>query len=330
MTSPQAVKVPLGIWFAAIFGLILILILASLLLNQEKKRERVDNERSRSQFSFEVERLQKIGDSGLAVVGTSLTKCAFPFDAELNTLAGEKGVSIKFVRFSRNGLLGKDFPIRQNYRTVMPELLRSHPRWVFLQAETFFLGLVAKTEESRKRFSIPKWNEILHTHLHFLFRKAIDRLYANFSESGNLKSDVSSRPRAKETQSDGDMFSDAVGRERHMIQDSSWDIIIHPPVFPDYMEDFINEAKEAGIEVVLLEMNRSKAGNDYYGESFRAQLTNTLQEVSSKYRIPYWQFKGDLSLDYFTDWAHLNQRGRAVFTEWFLEKFVQEYGHERL
>lgn len=324
MTSDTTAKVPPSVWIAAVLCVFIVATIASYLRYQY---ERMEREESHSQFNFEAERLQAIGGSGLVVVGTSLTKCAFPFDPEFNELAEKIGVSVKLVRFSRSGQLGKEFPTRQNYQALIPELLLYHPRWVFLQAETFFLGFVAKSEASQKRLNIRTWIEILHTNLHFLARKVISALPPFFSGSANLSNTVPHKPRIRETQGDGDVFLDVTGQQK-MIRDPTWDAIIHPSVFPDYIEDFIEQAKEMGIEVVLLEMNRSKAGNEYYGESFRAQLTKTLQEVSLRYQIPYWQFRGDLSLDYFSDWAHLNQKGRAVFTDWFLEKFAQECSND--
>ena len=333
MTSDTTAKVPTSVWITATFCLFVIAIIASYSHYQYDRMAREKTEKlsaeSSSQFSFETERLKTIGDSGLVVVGTSLAKCAFPFDTEFNKLVEKTGASVKFVRFSRSGQLGKEFPIRQNYQALIPELLRYHPRWVFLQAETFFLGFVAKPEASQKRISIREWIEILHTNLHFLVRKVISALPPIFPGSGSLNNDVLPKPRVEEIQDDGDLFHDVVGQQE-MIRDPPWDAIIHSPVFPDYISDFIKQAKEVGIEVVLLEMNRSKAGNEHFGESFRAQMTKTLHEVSLRYQIPYWQFRGDLSLDYFTDWAHLNRKGRVVFTDWFLENFSKEYGDDRL
>jgi hypothetical protein len=319
MNPPKTARVPLRVWSATIIGIISILFTASFLHNRSIEKERKSQN---AQFDFEIERLQKIENNGLVVVGTSLTQHGFPFDAELSVKARERGISIHFVRFSHSGLENAIF------KKLMPEILRSHPRWVFVQAEPFFLNLEqSETKKTIREASIRKHIETLHSHIHYLFRNIYSTLQLFFPRLAGLEANTPARTSKIQWQDDSRIFLEGVA-QFDMIKNSTDTVVVLQPAFPHYIEEFIEEAKKLGITVVLLEMNRSKAGNENFGESFRTRLTDTLQQVSQRYHIPYWQFRGDLPLDCYIDRAHLNLKGRAVFTNWFLEKFAREFGND--
>ena len=293
MNHKQTSKVPFSIWIAAFSGLVFIIIISDYFHENYKP---VETESS-SLAGFEPERLKNIHNNGLIVVGTSLVQYGFPYDDEFETLAKKKGITIEFIRFSRSSGKPPDFEI------LGDAILNSKPRWVFLQAEPFFLDM-------HRTFSY-QWLEHLRNNVHFLLEQII--IETNF-----LNTDCN-----PVYQNDLNLRLDEVATIE-IIKNERIQYLIKPPVFSEYFESFLKQAKENNIKVILLEMNRSKEGNEYFGKAFRAQLNKTLQQVSKHYQIPLWQFRSDLSLNYYVDRAHLNRKGRAVFSDWFLSKLAQD------
>ncbi len=297
MNHKKTSKVPFSIWIAAFSGLVFIIIISDYF---HKNYKPVETE-SRSFACFEPDRLKKINNNGLIVVGTSLVQYGFPYDDEFEALAKNKGITIEFIRFSRSGGTQSDFKI------LSDAILNSKPRWVFLQAEPFFVKL-----NSSNGYFYSKWLESIRNNVHFMLEPMIIKI------KSLLNMDINS---CHAYQNDRNLRLDDVATLKD-IKNVSY--LIKPPVFPKYFEYFLKQAKENNIKVILLEMNRSKEGNENLGKAFRTQLNQTLQQASKNYQIPLWQFRSDLSLDHYIDRAHLNRKGRAVFSDWFLSKLVQD------
>lgn len=310
MNDKPASKVPVSIWMAAFSGLAFILIISGYFYQHFNQTEK---EREHLLACFKPERLKGINNNnGLTVVGTSLIQYGFPFDDEFEALAKTEGIDIEFIRFTRYGHKSRDYEYLGN------TILKARPHWVFLEAELFFM------EEYSRRVFYYKWLEHARNNVQFLFKKTLLLIQSVFFRGEVLYSDCSPRVQ-NDTQLPIDL--DQVATIETVINDTFY-LQAKPPLFPEYFESFLKQAKADSIKVILLEMNRSKEGNEQLGDAFRSQLSKTLQQAAERYQIPLWQFRSDLPLDYYTDRAHLNRKGRAVFSKWFLSKLAQENRHD--
>ncbi|MCK5716888.1 MAG: SGNH/GDSL hydrolase family protein [Thiomargarita sp.] len=280
MSDKNIAKVPISIWIVVFCGLVFFMIISQYYRNNNIGAY------------FEINRIKNIHHNGVIVVGTSLVRYGFPYDHEFELLAQKYGLMIEFIRFSRSNGKPHDFEI------LGDAILKSKPRWVFLQTEPFFL-------EFNQKHVIYRGLTHIRENIHFLI------LHSLFTWDN------------KRYQNDINLKLDEV-TIIEKLQNKKRQAYINPPFFPKYFESFLKQATENNIRVILLEMNYSKKWEDYIENSFRAQLNETLQQVSQRYHIALWQFRNDLPLDHYTDGAHLNRKGRAVFSDWFLSKLAQE------
>ncbi|NWF39539.1 hypothetical protein F3F96_10380 [Mariprofundus sp. NF] len=297
MNHKPVSKVPVSLWLATLSGLLFVIMISDYFHQNYKPPAAYD----RLLMSFVPERLKRIQNHGLIVIGTSMVSCGFPYDEKFESLAAKKNMKIEFVRFSRNAGRPSDF------ESISEAVLKSKPRWIFLQAEPFFLELSNHKSFFHEHFDSIR-NNVRFMLEQILIRTKLIILFPLYQDDRSLK--------LEEVATIDEIKNAEVSYQ------------IKPPVSPKYFESFLKHAKENNIKVILLEMNRSKEGNEYFGDRFRAQLNRTLQQVSEFYQIPLWQFRSDLPLEYYSDRAHLNRKGRAVFSDWFLSKLAQENHHD--
>jgi hypothetical protein len=300
--SHEGAQVPLGIWVSSLVALLLLVGLADLLY---RKLPLSGAEHRQLQECFQVERLNSLEQPGVVVIGTSAVRHGLPFDQDMEQLARDQGEEIHFIRFSRNQGSARDFSV------LLDAVLQARPRWVFIQAEPLVLELHSShlyrrvLEAARKR-------------IHFLARLAALRLANVFGGSLPCRN-------TPQDDSNLDLEKTATAQSiRNPLHDS---YSIQVPALPGYTS-FIDEAKRRNIRVVLLEMNRSREGNEVFGPGFRKTLNNALRQLADSWKVPLWQFTGDLSMQHYADRGHLNRRGRQVFTRWFLSRLKGEQGDD--
>jgi hypothetical protein len=86
---------------------------------------------------------------------------------------------------------------------------------------------------------------------------------------------------------------------------------------------FINRASAAGIRVVLVELPVSSTSAGFSSKEYFAKRTAALQTLS-KWGAVTIVYPHMLPDDYFTDYNHVNHKGRREFLRWFLPVFSQE------
>ncbi|WP_304511244.1 hypothetical protein [Desulfopila sp. IMCC35008] len=300
------------------------------------KQQQLKQTKQKATFSFLTERLESLKENSVVVVGSSLVRCGLPFDHDLNTLAMQWGMDIDFVRFTKPG----NDPLA--FQPLLDCILTKSPRWVFLQAEPFFLSYACTDiKQSSKPIDTISNDQVLGRFIHKTHHTV--QIMLNIIEhnlslliSGNktFATSDATKPGDPDTtslkrQNDSEITPllekqadpEAILNEQCTFKTS-------PPIFPEYVETFLARAKTRDIKVILLEMNRSREGNMVLGTEGRQQLTATLEQVSERYKIPFWKFQDSLPAQYYGDRAHLNNAGRKVFTKWFLENLRQEYNNE--
>jgi len=301
--------VPVSVWVTAATMFFSSLLLAAYFHQQFQleKKYNADNN-----FAFHPERLQRLRQNGIVVIGTSLVKFGFFYDKAFEQLAREKGINLQFVRFVISGNRA------EKYRGLFEKIRKYRPKLLFLQAELFFIQADVKKSEHVFNEKFMEMVSVVHGHFHFIFGK-LASLFTH-RERGNVT--LTPPP-----QSDEDIleYLNKVADKKEIYAESKL-IINSSPKFPPFVEEYMRYACTHGTQVVLLEMNRSKEGNESLGEVFRKELTKRLQQVATLYDIPFFKFRGDLSYEYYADRAHLNKRGRGVFCDWFLNMLSKRPG----
>ncbi|WP_457676886.1 hypothetical protein [Thiolapillus sp.] len=298
----EVARVPLRIWAASFVALLLVIGIADQLYHRLPPTEA---ERLQLQKCFQVERLNSLRQPAVVVMGTSAVRHGFPFDGDLEQISLARNSPIHFIRFSRDQGSSRDFSV------LLDAILQARPQWVFIQAEPLVLELQSSWLPRRIL-------EAARVRIHFLAR--IVALELAQALGGKL-----SCRRMPQDDSNVQLDRTATPADlRNPLHDSYH---IRVPALPEFTR-FIAEAKKRNIRVVLLEMNRSREGNESFGPAFRPALDKALQALAATWNIPLWQFRGDLSRDHFADRGHLNRQGRQVFTRWFLSRLEAEQGND--
>lgn len=300
-------RVPVSIWIAT------AILFAAIVVYADKRYQHFQQHDILAEFS--AERLETQDDSGVIIIGTSLIKHALPFDDELTKAAEKHHLPLKFIRFTRSG---------NEYRSflcLMDPILKHPPRYLFLQAELFFLTYSRGARPRPDNADIPPR---LNTERLRFFYYVINSLY---HKTANQISQHMTGHSDTSPQSDYTI--------RHLQKQAGIEDVAsakyYPEIIttslPDTVAAFVKQLQQQGTRVVLLEANRSEEGNSALGAELRAQLTQTFQQAAADSDLTYWQFPG-LPLSHYRDRAHLNSRGRKVFTDWFLTNLVNDYNHD--
>lgn len=301
-------RVPLSIWITTAILFAALCIYASTRYHYFLQHDSLPD--------FSPERLDTPGDNSVVIIGTSLIKHALPFDDELTEAANKHHLSLKFIRFTRSGNEYEPF------LCLIEPLLKHPPRYLFLQAELFFLTYSrARKYHPGKVDRRPR----LHTERLRFFYYTINSHYHNVT---SLISRYTGEKSSPSPQSDDSI-------QRNLAKQADIEDVLkskyYPEIvtasFPDTVTAFIKQLQQQGTRVFLLEANRSEEGNNALGVEFRTQLTQTFQQAAASNNLPYWQFPA-IPVSYYRDRAHLNNRGRKVFTEWFLTRLANEYYHD--
>ena len=300
--SDDRARVPLGIW-AASFGILLLL--SGLADQLYRNLPPTKAEQKQIRECFQAKRLNKLEQPGVVVMGTSLVKYGLPFDNDMNKIAWNQGLKIHFIRFTCSSGTRRDFSV------LLDPILRANPQWVFIQAEPLVLELCS-------RYFPRRILETVRKPIHFAAKLAVLELAHAFGVS---------QPCDRTQQDDVYMHLEQTATIKtihHPLYDS-YDINV--PQLPEFTR-FIAKARKKNIRVILLEMNRSREGTQGFGPEFRHSMDQALYELAASWNIPLWQFRGDISLKYYVDRAHLNRRGRRIFTRWFLARLKAEQGND--
>jgi hypothetical protein len=256
--------------------------------------------------SYAIDRLQQAsGRIKVVAVGGSLLRFAFPFDPLTEKEALARGVSMDLVRMTKNNGKPEEFSV------LLSPILAAKPDWVFLDSETF--TVYWPRQEPR---------------LLSLFRQAIRTL---------LKPSISSPNNSKKkglyienSQVASHYTSDELKQINRVKQGEEWRKLLakrftirEPELSESYIE-FIKLAKSQGTRVVLLDIGRSKLLNDRQPSDFHRQLKENLDYLSQRHNLEVWQFPANLPESHYTDLAHLNAKGKAVFLDWFFERLLNE------
>ena len=249
----------------------------------------------RSENSLKPERLQSDGSRfHIVVVGDSLVGAAFKSDKLTETLLRKNGIDAKSTVFSYPGLESRVF------NSVFDDVLDARPDLVLIQSEYFYMNFTPDDPLTD-------------------FRRSVRTVSVEFwKRLGAVTSDpvVTRPPKQRSSQELTDkLLKQKYGRLR---------VELKPRDQMAHFYDFIGDAKKAGIRVKFLEMGRSQEANTFIGELNRSKIRESLRSLEAKTGCDSIRFPGSLGPDHYSDFAHVNEKGRAVFSKWLVEQMKEE------
>jgi hypothetical protein len=294
--SKNNTALPLKLW-KLVFAIVISIVT---LLFQEWG---MDNDIKRISEILNLARLkQKPNKYHAIVIGNSVLRYGIPFDDVLGKELIERKIDMSINRFTVSGMNSGYFV------NALPAMIQSDPNMIIIQSELFMLNF---REESIFHENIVG----IYTSIRYkLNGSEYDRNYnINRSEDDNKKfqSDCINNflDRSKfDANIKAAYKNTSIGIDRKL----------------DPYRSFFQEARARGIKVVFLEIGRSKAANDYLGKNFQDRIDKSLHQLSSETGFKIWRFPANLPLEDYCDLAHLNDGGRKIFTEWFIQQLKTE------
>ncbi len=241
---------------------------------------------------FHIARLQVADQPVVAVIGTSLIRHALPFDDQLNRLPDAAPYHV--VRITKASATAA------NFVSLLPHLLDARVNTVVFQAEPLVLcfgscntwyarenGVIDTLEGGLDRFRHAV------TALRFLLAGGGE----NFGEAGLFLEGAKGAPDV--------------------------DLNIKPCVaggsLPDAYAGFFAQARARGMRVILVSLGRAPSARAALGADFQNHYEQAVAALAARYGLEVWRFP-EQPAAHFRDRAHLNSKGRGVFTRWFLYK----------
>lgn len=253
--------------------------------------------------NYAIERLKTTTDDlRIVAVGNSLMRHGLPFDQQLEQQALAHGLSLKFTR------LTQDLGLPRQFAVFLPHILAAKPDWVFLQAAPLTINYIQK-EPSLLTSIFNKINEVKNR---FRTRKNIP-----LTDNGLF---------IENSQAAAPYTGDYLKHPERIIPNQKWRENFSPrePILNESFENFFKLARAQGSRVVILEMGRSRLGNEGLPSEFHHQLTANLNQLVDRYAVELWRFPANLPIKYYVDLGHLNSVGQKVFVDWFLGRLRDE------
>lgn len=99
----------------------------------------------------------------------------------------------------------------------------------------------------------------------------------------------------------------------------------------EYLRSGLKALINAGIKIVILDIPRPrKTALKVYTSSFIQQLNPMLDFYQKEFGIAHWAYSGrDVYYSDTIDGAHLNEKGRQLFTSYLLQKIIIEMGAKK-
>jgi hypothetical protein len=252
---------------------------------------------------FNPERLNTSRNNQIVLIGTSLVRCGIPFDKALNENLAKKNSSFRITRMTHNGRDARPF------KSILSEIVKAKPNIVILQ-DTYLIDY--KEIEKDEKIFLAGYRQYIYNVKSYLFGNGAQISWENYGQT------------TKSCTYQDKRYSNPHSQQKLLLkQYTLWDHRLKQNNSISFFYDFIAELKSNGTTVIFIEMGRSKVANDFLGKEKLAQVERSLQQLSEKTGSIYWRFPGNLPLDHYTDFSHLNAKGQRVATSWFIDRLSQ-------
>ncbi len=290
---PRSFAPPLYLW-CAVAATLAVLFLAS--LPAFNRFNAVD----RTFFESSVRRLDTFRERAggdvkslkVLAIGSSLMGRAVYFDEQMEALAERRGFpNLVFVRITRSGA---DI---SNFTPLLSHMAQAAPDIILVESDSVFYN----------RHKIK--NVFLREYIIFL--RAL--LMANLKSGPTLP-----EPRVYENEFDLAWADKSFARPGKSLLDRAvldWNEMGFTGRVK--IERFFSEAAKTGARVVVVDIPR----NPEFLARIQRQETNVdKQRLEDDYGVRSIMFDGEHRPELYSDYAHLNEKGRSVFSDWLIEK----------
>lgn len=244
--------------------------------------------------SLEDEKTLKV-----AVIGTSLTGSAFYKDEDMERFAKGRGLKIRFLRFTLGGGRLNEF------YELSETVVNSGADLICFEAAIFGLAMGNDNVTlDRYRYYLRHGGTRLLARLPFVSERHRPEM-----QNENYTAEQLSHPPVSGQNLEMETWLYLKRISQFRVRDFSEG---------KKFASLLNLARERGKVVVFLDLSRSKNAWDMLPAGFEGEFVQTMRQYENVSGVSYLKFPQRLPLDYFQDFAHFNDKGRKVYSEWFL------------
>ena len=231
------------------------------------------------------------------ILGSSLTRCAFAKFGSFKGAIGERNTSLKYKIVTRRRVVLGD------YNTKITGLRQTKPQYLFIESNILCLDMFESSKE-----------------IEFSFYRLLKRYWSRLALAPRYISshiwrmfEVLSLPAPSKGRKVNDKYWSDYDRnaQKYLVRS------IHD--FPEWTA-FFEQAREAGIQVCILELPRSKEAREIIPDRIFMEYRELISQFEDQYGLEYIEFPYDLEQrKYFKDAAHLNKKGAELYSTWLVD-----------
>ena len=259
----------------------------------------------------------KDGETGIIFFGNSLMNHALPpITRNLNALL-EKELQKRKVNFPKVAALdiatgGVRAPRLHGFAD---DFIRARPAVVVLQSEMFVSRSRKRNEpwSVSARTRLAQWSGILQLRLFGVVANPPDtKVKHDFLQSNQQNAKVKESRHLKTEES---LIRAREFWNNHVAS-------IDDPIFVQGKQ-LVDRFEKAGIEVIVVELPVSRMAAELTSPNYLQDRRRVLQDLK-QVGASIISYPNLLPNDYFTDYSHLNHKGRLVFLRWFGPALAEE------
>ncbi|TNF67020.1 MAG: hypothetical protein EP298_07845 [Gammaproteobacteria bacterium] len=235
-------------------------------------------------------------NTNVITVGTSLVRHGFYFDQSFDSFAKTKGLNdIKLIRFTKP--LAKPEDIDTVLTTIQSN--PNHIKLLLIQLEPYM-------------FYNPKELNYFYTlqnNFHTFIKKISDNLHITTFHSHY------------ETDTNINLYrSSSYEKIKSLLKDKNTLKQFKTPNISSSDHILLKNLQNSGVNIVFIQMNYAKETYQFLlPNHLNQQIQQWISQFQKNTGYPVWQFPS-LNASYYTDTAHLNYKGRKLFSTWVISK----------
>lgn len=247
-------------------------------------------------FEFSQQRLeafpQKDSIPRVIALGTSRARCATYIDKEMeNFFSSYHPAAMHFLRITRSGGFFAEF------EPLLPKLLDTFPDVILIEPSI----LLYQWENSQELYPRKVLKEKIRCFL----------CGDPFAQKLYWEEQISEIKNENKTEA---LFKDYL-KIRKKTQE--W-----VPISFSLVHQFLEEARNRGIRVILLDIPACKIVEDQLKEE-EALKRERMAYLQKTYDLKIWRFEQNESLDYYSDFSHFNKKGQREFSLWLCDHLYE-------
>jgi hypothetical protein len=243
--------------------------------------------------------LDRIRDGSVLFIGSSLTRCAIPYDAAFATLADAQGLHLDLVRITLPTATQEDFA------DAIDRIGTTRASLVLIEAEM----LLRQPDSRLRRTGIAG--------MAYSYMAQVRALWVRLGLRGTEKSENTGNRECKLLDRSASLQDvEYVATLPHEVRSDPW----LPP-----FRSILESGRLHGKKVVVVSLGRSAGLEAKLDPGYREAFRSALRKIRDEKRIEVWVFPSErLSDADYSDGGHLNAQGRIVFTHWLIQQLAAD------